>query len=213
MRDVTKADKIRKLFDKELDIDLLSDSIEGTEIESIKIFQRLFVEVLNFDVVTGTAGGIAEEISTDDWSKSSRSKNAYIIAESRDFRIFYINLERLTRTAERYTVSSMRAKGWAREKEFISIFHSDGSDVWHLVSPHIEEGEGRTILRRYVIGKGETHRTVSQNLSEMDASRPETLYERVQDAFKLKPITKKFYEDYKDCYKKVDDYFRKRHGY
>jgi len=207
MSNLSKAKKIRGIFDNKLDIDRLTESAEGVDQGSIKIFQKLFVEILNFEPVTGGVGGIAEEVSTDDWSKSSNSKKAYFFAESMDFRIFYVNLEKLTRTSERHAVKSMRGKGWIRKKEFIAIFHSDDSDVWHLVSPYVEEGEGRTILRRYVVGKGETHRTVSQNLAEMDASKPETLYERVQDAFKLQPVTKEFYEDYKSNYSDLYTHF------
>jgi len=207
MSNLSKAKKIRGIFDNKLDIDRLTESDEGVDLSSIKIFQKLFVEILNFDPVTRGLGGIAEEVPTDDWSKSSNSKKAYFFAESMDFRIFYVNLEKLTRTSERHAVSSMRAQGWIREKEFIAIFHSDESDVWHLVSPFVEEGEGRTILRRYVVGKGETHRTVSQNLSEMDASELETLYERVQDAFKLQPVTKEFYENYKSNYSDLYNHF------
>ncbi|MFW6172494.1 MAG: Eco57I restriction-modification methylase domain-containing protein [Elusimicrobiota bacterium] len=202
-------DEIKILLDDQLEKEKLQrkgDLREG----SIKLFQQLFVEKLNFDIFTGSFMGIAEEISTDDWSKSSQSKRAFIIAEAFEFRVIYIELAKLTRTAERHAVSSMRAQGWARKKEFIAIFHSEESDVWHLVSPHVEEGEGRTVLRRYVIGEGETHRTVSENLAEMDASLPEPLYEKVQTAFKLQPVTEKFYKDYKENFNRLDTHFREK---
>ncbi len=201
-----KAKEIKRLLDDDLNKSKFVSRGDLAQ-EAIKCFQQLFVEKLNFDPTRGFQD-IVEQISTEDWSKGSKAEDAYIIAEAYDFRVLYIELEKLTRTAERNAVRSMRARDWAKEGEYISIFHDGESDVWHLVSPRKGEEESRIVLRRYVIGKGETHRTVSRNLALMDVDRPEPLYNRVQEAFKLQPVTKKFYKDYKDEYHQMYEYLK-----
>ena len=44
------------------------------------------------------------------------------------------------------------------------------------------------MLRRYTLGEGETHRTVANALSSMDASKGR-LAERIDEAFRVKPVT------------------------
>jgi hypothetical protein len=209
-----KAHGIRQKLDTDLNLESIEDHPDGVTAGAIEFFQQLFVEELNFNLVTDPAGSLpyGQRIDTEDWSQSSRAETAYILAEAYSFRVVYIELEKLTRTAQRHAVRSMRSEGWAREGEFIAVFHGPESNVWHLVSPYVEEGQelgdGRTVLRRYVIGEGETHRTVSRNLAMMDASRPEPLYERINEAFRLQPVTEKFYEDYKDIRKTIDNHLR-----
>lgn len=209
-----KAHEIRQSLDDDLNIGDLSDHSEGVTAGSLEFFQQLFVESLNFDIVTDPAGRspYGEEISTQEWSQSSRAEEAYILAEAYDFRIVYIKLEKLTRTAQRHAVTSMKAQGWAREGEFIAVFHDSESEAWHLVSPYVEEGQelgdGQTVLRRYIIGEGETHRTVSGNLAKMDASLPSPLYERIQEAFRLQPVTEEFYGHYKEVRDDIDSHLR-----
>lgn len=212
--DTLKSHEIRQKLDDELNAETLEDHPDGVTGGALEFFQQLFVEQLNFDVVTDPAGSTpyGQRISTNNWSQNSRAEDAYIIAEAYSFRVVYIELEKLTRTAQRHAVRSMRSEGWAREGEFIAVFHAEDSEIWHLVSPYVEEGQelgdGRTVLRRYIVGEGETHRTVSRNLATMDASRPEPLYERINDAFRLQPVTEKFYEEYKEVRNAIDTHLR-----
>ena len=148
--------------------------------------------------------GFAESISTQKWNKESTAEKAYIVAEKDDFRILYVRLRNLTRTAQKFTISSILREKWARKGEFIAIFGSPDSDVWHLVCPHMIQE--RAILRRYVVGSGEKHRTVSENLGKIDASSIEPIYDKIQEAFRLKTVTKEFYDDYKKYFSKLRDF-------
>ncbi|MHA1278512.1 MAG: Eco57I restriction-modification methylase domain-containing protein [Candidatus Helarchaeota archaeon] len=198
-------ERIKSTLDNKLKIKkFVMDDPKKINLSAIEIFQNIFVEILNFNIVRGTFFGIAESISISDWNRQAGAEESYVIAEKEDFRILYVRLKRLTRTAQRYAISSIIREGWARKGEFIVIFYEEGSDIWHLVSPHITEG--RTILRRYIVGLGEKHRTISANLAKMDANISEPLFGRVQEAFKLEPVTEKFYEDYKHYFGIIKDH-------
>lgn len=197
--------KIKNLLDNELDYNkILKSYPDDIKTGAISIFQRLFVEFLNFDVVSGTFGGFAESVQVDEWNKRAGVKDAYIIAKKDNFRIVYITLEKLTRTAQRYAISSLTSKGWAIKGEFLAMFHAPQSKIWHLVSPH--KNEGSLILRRFVVGEGEQHRTVSENLAKMDAELSTPLFERVEDAFRLETVTNEFYNEYKDVFGRIKEH-------
>lgn len=204
------ARQIKKILDTELPkIPLSEESLESRDQEAIKIFQRIFSEILRFDVISGTFRGFGESVSVENWNKLAQVEKAFRIAESRDFRIVYIQLKKLTRTAQRFAIRSMTREGWARKGEFIAIFCAPDSRVWHLVSPYVEEGldlTGRIILRRYVLGVGENHRTVSENLVNMDASLSEPLFDRIQKAFRLQTVTKEFYKEYKNAFNRIKEF-------
>jgi len=196
---------IKDLFDNELDYNKILKSYSGDiKTGAVSLFQRLFVEFLHFDWVSGTSGGIAESLPVGEWSERARLKDANIIAEKDNFKVVYITLEKLTRTAQRYAISSLTSKGWAMKGEFLAVFHAPQSKVWHLVSPHISEGA--PILRRFVVGEGEQHRTVSENLAKMDAELSMPLFERVEDAFQLKTVTNEFYNEYKDVFGRIKEH-------
>lgn len=221
MNEVELKTSIRSLLSEDLDPDELASDPRGVTGGAVKLFQRLFVEHLHFDRPTAAMDELGEDLPTDDWSKYALAEQAYIIAEHVEFRVVYIELEKLTRTAQRHAISSMLpdkrrtdAGGWIREGEFLAIFHAPDSDIWHIVSPYAEEGhevgDGPTILRRYVVGRGENHRTVTENLAKMDADAPEPLFDLVQEAFRLRPVTEEFYESYKKVFGRLDGHLREQ---
>ena len=186
--------KIKHILDNELKPDKLGENFEEINENAVKLFQKLFVENLNFDLVRGQFGEIGEQISTDDWSGDAEAEKAFIIAEKEEFRIIYVIIKKLTIARERQSISSLKRKKWAKKGEYICIFFSVNSLIWDMVCPHFSEE--KMILRRYILGVGENHRTISENLNLMDASDPHPLFERVQQAFKVQVVTEAFFEDY-----------------
>ncbi|MBD3213216.1 MAG: N-6 DNA methylase, partial [Candidatus Lokiarchaeota archaeon] len=200
---MTLSTEIKNLFDGKLILDDLGTNFNEQNTNAIKLFQKLFVEKLNFELIQGMGGSVAEEIPVDDWNKSADAQEAFFIARSDEINILYIVIEKLTRYRERFALSSLRRERWARKGEYISIFYAPNSPIWHMVCPYStgeEDTSGRLILRRYVLGEGENHRTVSENLTLVDASQVEPLFERIQKAFKVRPVTEQFYEDYKEIF-------------
>jgi len=208
--------EIRRRLDKELSLEKFEDDPRPTEEAATQFFQDLFVQMLNFDMsVSATGQDTWHELPAHRWRDSARAEAARLFAEAGNFRVIYIELEKLTRTAERNAIQSLtrsdRRGGWAIEGSFLTVFHAPESETWHLVTPYEEDTDdlttGRPVLRRYTLGKGETHRTVAEALRDIDASQGR-LAERIDDAFSVKPVTEDFYDDYKRVYDVLSDELR-----
>ncbi|WP_198662107.1 Eco57I restriction-modification methylase domain-containing protein [Halorussus litoreus] len=214
----TQLDEIRRQLDKELSLEKFEDDARDTEEAATQFFQDLFVQLLNFDMsVSATGQDTWHELPAHRWRDSARANAARLFAEARNFRVVYVELDRLTRTAERNAIQSLtrsdRRGGWAIEGSFLTVFHAPDEETWHLVTPY-EEGTddittGRPVLRRYTLGEGETHRTIATALQGMDASQGR-LAERIDEAFSVKPVTEDFYEDYKSVYDTLSDELRNK---
>lgn len=205
-----------------LDADLLVANFErdyrSTEEAATQFFQDLFVQVLNFEETPSPLGDATwQDLPVHEWPNAAHANAARLFAEAGNFRVIYVELEKMTRTAERNAIQSLtrsdRTSGWAIEGSFLTVFHSPDEEIWHLVTPY-EEGTddittGRPVLRRYTLGEGETHRTVAQGLSSMDASKGR-LTERIDEAFRVKPVTEDFYENYKSVFDTLSEELRRK---
>ena len=211
-----QVQEIRDRLDTDLSIANFERDYRSTEEAATQLFQNLFVEVLNFDETPSPLGDATwQDLPVHEWPSSVRANAARLFAEAGNFRVIYVELEDLTRTAERNAVQSLtrsdRTSGWAIEGSFLTVFHAPDENIWHLVTPY-EEGTddittGRPVLRRYTLGEGETHRTVASALADMDASKGR-LAERINEAFRVKPVTEDFYEDYKQAFNTLSSELR-----
>ena len=210
--------EIRQRLDEDLSLDEFERDYRSTGEAATQFFQDLFVQVLNFEETTSPLGDATwQDIPVHEWPNTARANAARLFAESRNFRVIYVELEKLTRTAERNAIQSLtrsdNTSGWAIDGSFLTVFHAPDEDVWHLVTPY-EEGTddittGRPVLRRYTLGEGETHRTVANALSSMDASKGR-LAERIDEAFRVKPVTEDFYENYKSAFDTLSKELRRK---
>lgn len=210
--------EIRRRLDQDLSLDEFERDYRSTEEAATEFFQDLFVKVLNFDETTSPLGDATwQDLPVHEWRKTARANAARLFAEAGNFRVVYVELEKLTRTAERNAVQSLtrtdQTSGWAIEGSFLTVFHAPDEEIWHLVTPY-EEGTddittGRPVLRRYTLGEGETHRTVANALGNLDA-REGRLAERIDEAFRVKPVTEDFYENYKSAFDTLSDELRGR---
>jgi type I restriction-modification system DNA methylase subunit len=210
--------EIRRRLDDELSLDNFRRGYLGEEEKATQFFQELFVEGLDFEETVSSLGNAPwQDIPVHEWPTTARVNAARLFAESGNFRIVYVEIEKLTRTAERNAIQSLtrsdRTSGWAIDGSFLTVFHAPDEDIWHLVTPY-EEGTdditaGRPVLRRYTLGKGETHRTVANALSSMDASKGR-LAERIDEAFQVKPVTEDFYENYKSTFDTLTTELRRK---
>ncbi|RZV10497.1 Eco57I restriction-modification methylase [Natrinema hispanicum] len=210
--------EIRRRLDEELSLDEFERDYRSTGEAATQFFQDLFVQVLNFEETTSPLGDATwQDIPVHEWPNTARANAARLFAKSGNFRVIYVELEKLTRTAERNAVQSLtrsdRTSGWAIDGSFLTVFHAPDEDIWHLVTPY-EEGTddittGRPVLRRYTLGEGETHRTVANALSSMDASKGR-LAERIDEAFRVKPVTEDFYENYKNAFDTLSKELRRK---
>lgn len=210
--------EIRRRLDEELSLDEFERDYRSTGEAATQFYQDLFVQVLNFEETTSPLGDATwQDIPVHEWPNAARANAARLFADSGNFRIIYVELEKLTRTAERNAIQSLtrsdRTSGWAIDGSFMTVFHAPEEDIWHLVTPY-EEGTddittGRPVLRRYTLGEGETHRTVANALSSMDADKGR-LAERIDEAFRVKPVTEDFYENYKGAFDTLSKELRRK---
>ncbi len=213
-----RTEEIRDRLDNDLSIKQFKRDYRSTGEAATQYFQDLFVELLNFDETTSPLGDATyQDLPVHDWSDSAKANAARLFAKSGNFRVVYVELKKLTRTAERNSIQNLtrsdQTKGWAIKGSFLTVFHAPDKEVWHLVTPY-EEGtdditSGRPVLRRYTLGEGETHRTVAKALSKMDASK-RRLSERVEEAFRVKPVTEDFYENYKSAFDTLSKELRRK---
>lgn len=220
--DYDLADEIRELLNDNLRRDRFQDGVRDEEEEAALFFQEeLFDRLLGFDRIMGPTGQQPyRSIPVHDWPQSARTENAYLLSEKGNFRVIYVELESLTRTAERNAVSALtntdRLSAWALEGNYLAVFHERDSDIWHLVTPYEKEGtvaEGRSVLRRFTIGEGENHRTVSENLSGLTATQPGILSTRIDEAFRVRPVTEDFYDDYRHWFNRMEDTFLEEYSF
>ena len=162
-----RTEEIRDRLDNDLSIKQFKRDYRSTGEAATQYFQDLFVELLNFDETTSPLGDATyQDLPVHDWSDSAKANAARLFAKSGNFRVVYVELKKLTRTAERNSIQNLtrsdQTKGWAIKGSFLTVFHAPDKEVWHLVTPY-EEGtdditSGRPVLRRYTLGEGETTR-------------------------------------------------------
>ena len=203
-----QVQEIRNRLDTDLSTANFERDYRSTEEAATQFFQDLFVQILNFEETPSPLGDATwQDLPVHEWPNAAHANAARLFAEAGNFRVIYVELEKMTRTAERTAIQSLtrsdQTSGWAIEGSFLTVFHSPDENIWHLVTPY-EEGTddittGRPVLRRYTLGEGETHRTVAKGLAGVDASKGR-LADRINEAFRVKPVTEDFYENYKSAF-------------
>ncbi|MFB6205321.1 MAG: Eco57I restriction-modification methylase domain-containing protein [Haloglomus sp.] len=205
--------EIRRRLDEDLSIASFESGPRPTEEAAALFFRDLFVQLLEFDASGPETGGATwRELPAERWPDETRVTAARLFAEAGEFRVVYVELEALTRTAERNAVQQLARSDWsgdwAVEGTVLAVFHAPGAETWHLVTPYEDAADGvttgRPVLRRYTLGAGQTHRTAAGALRELDASR-DGLAERIDEAFSVESVTEAFYEDYKRTFDTLSD--------
>ena len=214
------AQQIRELLNNELKLSNFQSGVRNQEEEAALFFQdELFGGLLGFEQISGPTGRQPfDSIPVHDWPQAARTENAYLLSEKGNFRVVYIELESLTRTAERNAVDALISTdlrgAWALEGNYLAVFHERDSETWHLVTPYESDStlaEGRSKLRRFTIGEGENHRTVAENISGLTATTPGVLSTRIDEAFRVRPVTRDFYDNYREWFGRMEDSHNESH--
>jgi len=132
--------EIRRRLDEGLSVDEFERDYRSTGEAATQFFQDLFVQVLNFDETPSPLGDATwQDLPVHEWPNTARAESARLFAESGNFRVIYVELEKLTRTAERNAIQSLtrtdQTSGWAIDGSFLTVFHAENEDIWHLVTP------------------------------------------------------------------------------
>ncbi|WP_416841353.1 Eco57I restriction-modification methylase domain-containing protein [Haloferax sp. DFSO52] len=199
-----QAATIARALDDELSTGAFDSTSKSTVDAATEFFQRLFVEFLDFEPTTSPTDDTSwQTLSTREWLQTSDTTTARLIARADPFRVVYVELESLTRSAERRVVRNLTrdesTKEWATAGTVLIVFHAPDETVWHLVTPYDEHTAdfttGRLVLRRFTVGMKTTHGPVANALASIGADEPR-LAERIHEAFSVESLVQAFHEEY-----------------
>ncbi|CCI15753.1 conserved hypothetical protein [Microcystis aeruginosa PCC 9807] len=130
-----------------------------------------------------------------------------------DFQVIYarLNSEQLLLNLERLVVTQL-LKNHPYTLFVFSDFHQER---WHFINVKYDvKQEKRQVLRRITVGPGEQLRTATERLSLLDLANissesPLGIQERHDEAFDVEKVTKKFFEQYRSVFEKVEQLITK----
>ena len=191
------------------------DSIRGdidTE-DAMNKFRKIFCDrdILNFEyddtpIYTGDYDGTLEG------EMRSIAKTEPSSSEGEPFYVIYAEASKILKTTRRKMVKDLLIDFGTGDEEgsFILILRNLKENVWEIITyAYIFE---RTQIRIYRVGEGESTRTLSENLDKIRLESPNMTRTAVsllvEEAFKLRPVEKEFYEKYKQIIGKLQTYLR-----
>ena len=130
-----------------------------------------------------------------------------------DFQVIYarLNSKQLLLNLERLVVTQL-LKNHPYTLFVFSNFHQER---WHFINVKYDvKQEKRQVLRRITVGPGEQLRTATERLSLLDLANissesPLAIQERHDEAFDVEKVTKKFFEQYRSVFEKVEQLITK----
>ena len=176
-------------------------------LDGLQPLKELFWTELNYDRQN-------DLISRRDWSGSAQSAAAedpLLFAtggEDSDFHLIYTRLDsdRLLLTAERPIISRL-----LRDHPYaLFVFSNRDQTDWHFVNAKFdrEPPEKRRLFRRITIGPAEKLRTAAERIAMLDSgslNSPLEIQNRHDEAFDVEAVTKRFFEDYKAVFQRLQD--------
>ncbi len=176
-------------------------------LDGIQPLKELFWTELNYDRQN-------DPISRRDWSGSAQSAAAedpLLFAtggEDSDFHLIYTRLDadRRLLTAERPIISRL-----LRDHPYaLFVFSNRDQTDWHFVNAKFdrEPPEKRRLFRRITIGAAEKLRTAAERIAMLDSgslNSPLEIQNRHDEAFDVEAVTKRFFEDYKAVFQRLQD--------
>ncbi|MBC1191062.1 Eco57I restriction-modification methylase domain-containing protein [Microcystis aeruginosa CS-558/01A06] len=184
--------------------DLLS-SLRG--LDSLK---KLFWSELNYERENQT-------LSRRNWpdkAVEALAEDPILLASGgKDFQVIYarLNSKQLLLNLERLVVTQL-LKNHPYTLFVFSDFHQER---WHFINVKYDvKQEKRQVLRRITVGAGEQLRTATERLSLLDldnisSESPLAIQERHDEAFDVEKVTKKFFEQYRSVFEKVEQLITK----
>ncbi|WP_457550408.1 Eco57I restriction-modification methylase domain-containing protein [Archaeoglobus sp.] len=200
---VTKEDNEIKSLGKKIK-DVL-DSLSGRSDEDAKrVFRELF-KMLNFKpaydefTISFTLAGESYTYRVETLAETQPE-----VGES--FRVYYLTAEKMNKVIRQKIVRQLVE--WDEKfANFIAIIRVGNN--WHIVSPVYTKETDRLEIRIYVVGEGQSHRTVSLALASLKLEKPDAsaidVRDKVNEAFKVKTLTEEFFKDYQKYYGLVKD--------
>ncbi|MBC7194666.1 MAG: hypothetical protein H5U37_03325, partial [Caldisericia bacterium] len=170
---------------------------------------KLFTEILNYRYQNNT---IPKEIFPE--NIKTKILDIRIISEHKDFKIFFIYLQKLINSYEREIIKKLESYGYPYG---LFIFSDEKSPrVLHFVNVKYEEKEEKRqkLIRRMVIEESGGFRTYSERLSIVEIKdenfTPLDVQKLHDEAFDVEKVTEEFFNKYKEILENITDYLKKK---
>jgi type I restriction-modification system DNA methylase subunit len=180
-------------------------------LRSIPDLRSLFADTLNYQAEN-------RPLVTETWTAQRAAEplcEGRVVASHDDFRVVYCRLDKLNLTSERPIVNQIlrHVSPYA-----LVVFADERNEHWHFVNvKYDEEAEKRRVFRRISVGPDERLHTAVERLATLeiaDESIPALALQIAHDkAFDVQPVTRDFYDKYKELFDWTMDVIRGEHGY
>ena len=162
----------------------------------IQTVRTLFVEILDYYPAD-------QRVSLRAASNGQLPDDAYIVARRDGVSAVYVPLDDTTTNRITGTAASAAAKviGNALADEPLLLFTNRDGDQLHIIRPDLVGS--RPQLQRIVAHRGQYQRTVVQQIANMwddYGNRGKTISDAIANAFSVEPVTKEFFETYREIF-------------
>ena len=162
----------------------------------IQTVRTLFVEILDYYPAD-------QRVSLGPASNGQLPDDAYIVARRDGVSAVYVPLDDATTNRITGTAASAAAKviGNALDDEPLLLFTNRDGDQLHIIRPDLVGS--RPQLQRIVAHRGQLQRTVVQQIANMwddYGNRGKTISDAIANAFSVEPVTKEFFETYRQIF-------------
>ena len=162
--------------------------------------RALFVEILDYDYAD-------QRVSLESASNDQLPDEAYIVARRDGVSAVYVPLDEAGSNRVTGAVASAAAKviGNVLADDSLLLFTNRDGDQLHIIKPDLAGSRPR--LQRIVAHRDRRERTVVQQIANMwdnYGNRGKTTGEAIDIAFSVEPVTKEFFETYREIFEKAE---------
>ena len=165
----------------------------------IQAIRTLFVEILDYDYTD-------QRVSLGATGNDQLPGEAYIVARRDGVSAVYVPLDGADSNRVTGVVASAAAKamGNVLADEPLLLFTNRDGDQLHIISSDLAGSRPR--LQRIVAHRNQRQRTVVERIANMwedYGSRGKTIGEAIANAFSVEPVTKEFFETYREIFEEA----------
>ena len=162
----------------------------------IQAVRTLFVEILDYDYTD-------QRVSLGATGNDQLPGEAYIVARRDGVSAVYVPLDGADSNRVTGVVASAAAKamGNALADEPLLLFTNRDGDQLHIIRPDLTDNRPR--LQRIVAHRDQHQRTAVERIANMwedYGNRGKTIGEAIANAFSVEPVTKEFFEAYREIF-------------
>ena len=175
----------------------LQDILSSSDVDGrLKAIRELFVGILDFD-------NADQLVSLESSGNAQLPKDAHVAARRDGITVAFIPLDDAPTNRVNGIVVSAAAKtlGNTLSDDLLLLFTNRDMDQLHIVSPDLSGS--RPKLQRLVAYRDQLQRTVPQQIANMwdnYGNKGKTLREAVAELFNVEPVTKDFFETYRQLF-------------